>query len=71
MDPDHSLLLPYQISDVEVFDYQLAGLKTEIIRPSLISMGLIHCLRICLGTDFWSNVCIYLWMTILHIFPME
>ena len=34
MDPDHSLLLPYRISDVEVFDYQLAGLRTEFIPPS-------------------------------------
>ena len=33
-DPDHSLLLSYQISDVEVFDYQLADLRTEFIRPS-------------------------------------
>ena len=35
MDPDHSLLLPYRISDVEVFDYQLASLGIEFIRPSL------------------------------------
>ena len=35
MDPDHSLLLPYRISDVAVFDYQLAGLRTEFIWPSL------------------------------------
>ena len=34
MDPDHSLLLPYRISDVEVFDYQLAALRTEFIRLS-------------------------------------
>ena len=36
MDPDHSLLFPYRISDVEVFDDQLAGLRTEFIRPSFI-----------------------------------
>ena len=35
MDPDHSLLLSYRISDVElVFDYQLAAFRSEFIRPS-------------------------------------
>ena len=34
-DPDYSLLLPYRISYVEVFDHQLAGLRTKFIRPSL------------------------------------
>ena len=33
MDLDHSLLLPYRRSDVEVFDYQLVGLRAEFIRP--------------------------------------
>ena len=37
MDPDHSLLLPYRISVVEVFDYQLAGFRSEFIRPSCFS----------------------------------
>ena len=36
MDPDHSLLLSYRISDVEVFDYQLVGLRTKFIRPSFL-----------------------------------
>ena len=40
MDPDHSLLLSFRISHVEVFDYQLAGLRTEFIRH-LISFGQI------------------------------
>ena len=30
-------MLPYRISDVKVFDYQLAGLRTEFIRPSFIT----------------------------------
>ena len=37
MDPDHSLLLPYRMSDVEVFDYQLEGLRTEFIRSSSLN----------------------------------
>ena len=32
--PDHSFLLPYRISDVEVFEYQVAGFRSEFIRPS-------------------------------------
>ena len=44
MDPDHSLLLPYQISDVDVFDYQLTGLRTEIIQPSFIKFFDAHLL---------------------------
>ena len=34
--PDHSHLFPYRISDVEVFDYQLAGFRSEFIRPSFL-----------------------------------
>ena len=33
-DSNKSLLQPYQISNVEVLDYQLAALRTEFIRPS-------------------------------------
>ena len=33
-DPDHSHLLSYRISGVEVLDYQLAALRTTFIRPS-------------------------------------
>ena len=73
MDPDHSLLLPYRISDVEVFDYQLAGLRTEFIWPSfwkyIAQKNLL--LKIFFAIHCKSNMARKLSQLILHLFSLS
>ena len=62
MDPDQSLLLPYPITNVEVFDCQLAGLRTEFIRPSFSSANILMPYSF-LRYKYVGKICCYMLMS--------